>query len=216
LAEQREKERIELARLRGELAATKTREAKTANAAKTIHAAKPRTPGDTSEAVKGGLVPRDEWRNVGFQTPSLTVQTLEWAKSNGDTNVIHNALAWADENSRAGVAAIFAAAPESVRAKYGSADEYVLSLFNHSGPMDDRHTLLSYRILEANVGEDEAILQLEYHYGDGSTPTGPQRYVRIGNEWRQALDFDAPSQGKMSTGLQAEGENLPAQPSEGK
>ncbi|MCI0539230.1 MAG: sigma-70 family RNA polymerase sigma factor [Verrucomicrobiales bacterium] len=216
LAEQRGKERMELARLRGELAATKTRQTKTASAARSTKAGKSRTPVDTSEAAKGELVQRDEWRNVGFQAPSLTVQTLEWAKANGDTNVIANALAWADENSRAGVEAIFAAAPESVRARYGSADEYVLSLFNHSGPLDDRHTLLSYRILEANVGEDEAILQLEYHYADGSTPTGPQRYVRIGNEWRQALDFDAPSQGKMSVVLQAEGENRPAEPSGGK
>src|SRR5206468_7308078 len=139
LAQQREKERMELVRLRGELAATKTQETKTANAAKSTKAAKPRTQGDASEAAKGGLVQRDEWKNVGFQAPSLTVQTLEWAKASGDTNVIANALAWADEKSRAGVEAIFAAAPESVRAKYGSADQYVLSLFNHSGPMDDRH-----------------------------------------------------------------------------
>ena len=213
LAQQRENERMELARLRGELAAAKTPETRTASAVKRSQAAKPRAQEDASEAAKGGLVQRDEWRNVGFQAPSLTVKTLEWAKANGDTNVIANALAWADVKSRAGVEAIFAAAPESVRAKYGSADEYVLSLFNHSGPLDDRHTLLSYRILEANVGEDEAILQLEYHYADGSTPTAPQRYVRIGNEWRQALDFDGPAQSKLSTGLQAEGENLSAQPS---
>src|SRR5262249_48375878 len=146
-----------------------------------------------------------EWRNIGFQVPSAAVQTLEWAKINGDTNVIANSLAWADENSRAGVAAIFAAAPESVRARYGSADQYVLGLFNHSGPTDARHTLLSYRIIEEQVTGDEAIVQLEYHYADGSTPTGPRRYVRIDNEWRLALDFDAPSRGKLSTSLQGDG-----------
>ena len=48
---------------------------------------------------------------------------------------------------------------------------------------------------------DEAVLQVEYRYADGSTPTGPRRYVRMGNEWRQALDFDAPSVGKMRVGL---------------
>jgi hypothetical protein len=133
------------------------------------------------------------------------VQTLEWAKINGDTNVIANGLAWADENSRAAVAAIFAAAPESIRARYGSADQYVLSLFNHAAPAGPRHTLLSYRIIEEQVTGDEAIIQLEYHYADGSTPTAPRRYVRIGNEWRLALDFDAPSRGKLSTSLQAEG-----------
>ncbi len=209
-AEQRGKERAELARLRGELTTLRARETKTASAAKSAAPANSPKQGDTKAAI-GTLVPAEEWRNVGFQIPSATVQTLEWAKVNGDTNVIANALAWPDENSRAGIEAVFASATESVRARYGSAEAYVLSLFNHSGPQGDRHTLTSYRILEENISGDEAIVQLEYHYADGSTPTGPRRYVRIGNEWRQALDFDAPSQGKISTSLQVEGENPPAQ-----
>ena len=69
-------------------------------------AAAPPTPADISAAAEEKLVRRDEWSSIGFQVPSATVQTLEWAKINGDTNVIANALAWADENSRAGVAAI--------------------------------------------------------------------------------------------------------------
>jgi hypothetical protein len=82
--------------------------------------------------------------------------------------------------------------------------------------LDDRHTLTSYRILEEKVVGDEAILQLEYHYADGSTPTGPMRYVRIGDAWRQALDFGEPEQGKMRTSLQAEGENPSTQATTGK
>ena len=216
LAAQGEKDRSELARLRGQLAAAQTRENKTASAAKRPGAVAPLTPTDTSEATEGRLVQRDEWRNLGFQTPSATVQTMEWAKINGDTNVIANGLAWADEKSRAEMEALFAAAPESVRAKYGSVDQYIISLFDHSGPMDGRHTLLSYRILDEKVSGDEAILQLEYHYaytnldypGEG-TPKGPQRYVHIGNEWRQAWGSDPPSQGKMSAALQAEGAETP-------
>src|SRR5262245_44243925 len=216
LAEQREKDSRELARLRGQLAAANSRETKTPSVAKSPHAAAPRTPTDPSAAEEGKLVQREEWRNIGFQIPSAAVQTLEWAKINGDTNVIANGLAWADENSRAAVAAIFAAAPESVRARYGSADQYVLGLFNHSGPTDARHTLLSYRIIEEQVAGDEAMLQVEYHYADGSTHAGPRRYVRIGNEWRQALDFDAPAHGKMNTSLQAEGANAQVPLADGK
>src|SRR5678815_4915097 len=70
--------------------------------------------------------------------------------------------------------------------------------------------------LGEKVVGDEAILQLEYHYADGSTPAGPMRYVRIGDEWRQALDFGEPEQGKMSTSLQAEGANSPTRPVTGK
>jgi predicted transcriptional regulator len=207
LAEQRERERTELARLRGELAAIKGRKNQTAGAPHGANPAQPAGQGDESKS--GPLVPRDQWRNVGFQIPSATVQTLEWAKVGGDTNVVANALAWADANSRAGVEAIFAAAPESVRAKYGSADQYVLSLFDHSGPMDDRHNLLSYRILAESIDGDQAVLRLEYHYADGSTPVADQRYIRIGNEWRMALDFDAPSRGKMTSSLQSEGDSTP-------
>ena len=208
-AGQREKDRAELARLRAELTTLKAREPKSASAAKSPPPANPNKRSDTSNTTIGTLVRAEEWKNIGFKIPSSTVQTLAWAKINGDTNVIFNAIAWADDKSRAGVEALFAAAPESVRAKYGSADAYVTSLFNHSGPLDDRHTLTSYRILEEKVVGDEAILQLEYHYADGSTPTGPMRYVRIGDAWRQALDFGEPEQGKMSTSLQAEGENPP-------
>jgi hypothetical protein len=70
--------------------------------------------------------------------------------------------------------------------------------------------------LEEKVAGDEAILQLEYHYADGSTPTGPMRYVRIGDQWRQALEFGEPEQGKMSTSLQAQGENPPTDLATGK
>jgi hypothetical protein len=100
-----------------------------------------------------------------------------------------------------------------VRAKYGSADGYILSLFNHSEAQDDRHTLVSSRVLEENVSADEAVLQIEHHWADGSTTAGPMRYIRIGNDWRQALDFTPPEQGKMSAGLQAEGTAPADQPS---
>jgi hypothetical protein len=90
-------------------------------------------------------------------------------QTNGDTNVIANALAWADENS-SWRGCDLCRSPGIGRASDGSADEYVLSLFNHSGPLDDRHTLL-YMHPRRERGEDEAILQLEYHYADGSTPT---------------------------------------------
>jgi RNA polymerase sigma factor (sigma-70 family) len=203
---QRAREQTELGRLRGELAALKAREAnaEVVSKSKAVTKAEPKTAVAGQSSV-GKIILAGEMKNVGFAVPASTHQTLEWAKLNGDTNVIFNALAWGDESSRAGVEAIFAAAPETVRAKYGSADEYVLSLFNHPGPQDDRHTLVSARILEENISGDEAILQIEHQWADGSTTAGPMRYVRIGNDWRQALDFGPREHGKMSAGLQAEG-----------
>lgn len=203
IEEERSKERAELARLRGELAALKATSSKPAPPTKATNAAKPASPPRNAE---DDLVRAEDWKNVGFATPSATVQTLEWAKARGDTNVIFNSLAWADETSRAGIEALFAAAPETVRARYGSADAYILSLFNDSGPLDARHTMTSFRVVTENISGDEAILEIEGNWADGSSFTHPMRYVRIGNDWRQALDFDAPSVGKLSTSLQAEGQ----------
>jgi RNA polymerase sigma factor (sigma-70 family) len=201
-AEQREKERAELVRIRRQLADYRTRDTSVASAPLNEKASK--LPEQTdSRSSSAPLVRETDWKNVGFQTPSSTVQTLEWAKARRETNVIANALAWADEKSRAGIEAIFAKAPESVRAKFGSADEYVLSLFDFASPPDNPRRLTSFRILEERITGDEATLLIEHQFADGETHTGPMRYVRIGNDWRQALDFDEPAKGKLASSLDA-------------
>jgi hypothetical protein len=204
----RAKEQTELARLRGELAALKAEAVSRAKASTKVES----KTADAAQASTGKLLPAEEMRNIGFADPASTYQTLQWAKMKGDTNVIFNAVAWGDERSRAAAEAVFSGAPEPVRAKYGSADQYMISIFDHSGPQDDRHTLVSSRILQENVSGEEATLQIEYNWADGSTSTGPMTFVRIGNDWRQALNFDPPALGKMSSGLQTEGAALANQP----
>jgi hypothetical protein len=223
LAAQREKVGAELAHLRGELAAAKMRENKTELMAQSPDTVPSQTPTDAAATEMGRLVHRAAWRNIGFQTPSAAVQTLEWARINGDTNVIANGLVWADDKTRGEADAIFSAAPESVRAKYGSVDQHFVSLFTNTGPTDPRHTLVWYRIFDEEVSGDEAIVKLEYHYAEGdyaepSTLTCSQRYVRIGHEWRQVLDFDFGTPGvqaKVSAGLQAEGAETPLEAERG-
>jgi len=67
------------------------------------------------------MVPAHQWANVGFATPADALQTLNWAVANQDTNAFGNALIW-DAQARARADALFAAAPESVRQKYGTVD----------------------------------------------------------------------------------------------
>jgi hypothetical protein len=159
------------------------------------------------------LVPAENWANVVFAASS-TFQTLTWAKANRDTNVIANSLAWADEHSRSSIEALFASAPESVRSKYGSADAFILSLFDYPPP-DDSRRAVNFRILSENTVGDEATVLFEEQFADGHTISGHMRYVRIGNEWRQTLDFDEPATGKLSTVLQAQ-TPAPTVPPDGK
>lgn len=206
-------EQGELARLRGEVTALKARETNVVAAANAKASRKAETKtADAADASPGGLLLAKEMKNVGLRDPASAYQTLQWAKINGDTNAIYNALAWADKRTQAEVEAVFAGAPEAVRAKYGSADEFMLHLSDRSKPHEDRDILVSSRILDENVSGDEASLQVQYNWADGSTTTGPLTFVRIGNDWRQALNFDAPGLGKMVTGLQSEGAAMTNQP----
>lgn len=211
---ERAREQAELARLRGELAALQARERKadSANRGKASTRVEGQT-ADATQASAGKLLLAKDMKNVGFADPASAFQTLQWAKINGDTNVIFNALAWGDERTRGAVEAVFAGAPEAVRAKYGSADEFILHFFDRSQPHEDRDVLVSSRILQENdVSSDEKSLRVEWNWADGSTSTGPVTFVRIGNDWRQALNFDPPGVGKMVSGLQSEGAALANQP----
>jgi len=38
---------------------------------------------------------------------------------------------------------------------------------------------------ENRVGEEEAIVNMEYNYADGASYDFDRKYVRIGNQWRQ-------------------------------
>ena len=211
---ERSRQRTELARLQSELVALKAHQPQVE--ASTEPKASTKAESKTEEAGRGStgkLLLAEEMRNVGFADPASAYQTLQWAKVKGQTNVIFNAVAWGDERTRAEVAAVFAAAPEAVRAKYGSADEFILHLFDRSKPHEDRDILVSSRILEENdVSGEEAALQVEYNWADGSTTKGPMTFVRIGNDWRQALNFEPAAVGKLSVGLQTEGATLANQP----
>lgn len=192
-------ERAELIRLRGEVSGLRAQANDLANAR--VRSTK------AERAMQSGpdapLVPAEDWANVGLGTPLAAFQTMTWAKANRETNVISQSVAWADENSRARIEAVFAAAPEPVRAKYESADAYVLSLFNHAPP-DDSRRIVGFRVLSENIADDSASLLVEEQSADGRTRPVLMNYVRVGNEWRQALDFDGPSIAKLTSSLQAE------------
>ena len=131
---QRQQEREELLRLRAEVGSLRSPVSNLAGARSGTAGEKP--PASGSEEPR---VPAASWANVGLATPRTALQTLSWAKANRETGTLVNALAWVDEQTRASIEGLFAAAPEAVRAQYGSAGGFILSVvaepWTRSGPM---------------------------------------------------------------------------------
>jgi hypothetical protein len=80
---------------------------------------------------------------------------------------------------------------------------FILSLYNVGTP-DASRRRVGHRVLNENISPDSATLMVEEQYGDGSTVPSVINFVRVGNEWRQALDFDGPAIAKLSTSLGTE------------
>ena len=196
---QRRKERDELLRLRGEVTALRAQASESPKARR--EAARPASAGESQPETQ--LVPAESWANVGFASPVDAFQTLHWARARRDTNVIANALAWSDERTRDQIESLFAAAPESVRQRYGTADAYILSLFDHPTP-DDSRRVTGYKVLNENIGDTQATISVEEQIADGRTSVREMNFVRIDNGWRQALDFDRAGTSKLGKALQAE------------
>jgi len=152
----------------------------------------------------------EQWANVGFATPSASLQTLNWARAHGDTNVIANSLAWSDPETKAKLEAMFAALPEAMRSRYGSPDAYMLSFFNK--PVSDDRKLVSYRILAEDIDGEDANVLAEWRLANGHTTTNAVHYVRIGDEWRQALKFDDRGRNKVSSLPKTEADNASPMP----
>jgi len=184
-AEARQREQAELIRLRGELTNLRAR---AAEAAGTKNVATRRSGPSQSDPAEAPLLRVENWANIGFATPSAAFPTMRRAKANRETNVLANSLAWLDDGSKARIDSIFAASPEAVRSQYGSADACLISFF-YGPPSDNTAKVESYRIGSEHITGDEAILECEFLFTNGSTKTEPRLFVRIGQEWREGLDL---------------------------
>ena len=129
------------------------------------------------------MLPASSWTNLGFATPVSTIQTLNWALQNQDTNAFASAMMWdAQVMTRAG--ALFAALPQSVQEQYGSLDGLLLDwTLAHSPPTD------SYRVLsQTEQGPNDMTLVEQRQYADGQVRENSVHYHRdeSGN-WRQVI-----------------------------
>ena len=129
------------------------------------------------------LVPAHLWANVGYSTPAAALQTLNWAIANRDTNAFANSLVW-DAQAKARAEALFAAAPESSRQKYGTVDGVMYDWWlNNSMP------IAAGRVLsQMEEGPNEVTLLEQHMYTDGRVRENTVQFQRDENGgWRQVI-----------------------------
>jgi len=187
------REHAELVRLRGEVTALRQRvdaapkspeedpnyrikalkQAAEAAEAKALLAKSPEIP----------MVPAHQWANVGFASPSAAFETFNWAVANRDTNAFSNALVW-DAQAKVRADTLFAAAPESVRQRYGTVDGVIFDWFlNNSTPVAAGRVLS-----QVEEGPDEVTLVEQHLYNDGRVRENTVQFQRDDTgAWRQVV-----------------------------
>ncbi len=182
----------DLARLRGEIAGLRQRLAATAsNQTNSIDRAKAMKAANEEAEAKALLakspeipmVPAYQWTNAGFGTAASALQTLNWAIANRDTNVFASSLIW-DTQAKSRADALFDAAPEEVRQKYGTVDAVIFDWWlNNSTP------IAAARVLsQVDEGATDALLLEQHIYTDGRVRENTVQFQQDQNgEWREVI-----------------------------
>jgi hypothetical protein len=185
------KDSAELVRLRGEVTNLKTRLASTPNTLKEEDRTRLTKMANELEEAKVLLakapeipmVPAHQWTNVGFASPAAALETLNWSIANHDTNAFSNSLMW-DARAKERADALFAAAPESVRQRYGTVDGFIFDWWlNNSTPVAAARVLS-----QIDEGADDAALVEQHVYNDGRVRENTVQFERDTNgQWRQVI-----------------------------
>jgi RNA polymerase sigma factor (sigma-70 family) len=190
--EQLRRDNAELLRLRAEVVSLRQRSASTPKQRKEpndqLWALKQANEAAEAQALLSkspeiAMVPAHAWSNVGFATPAAALETLNWAIANRDTNVFGNALVW-DTQAKARADALFAAAPEMVRQKYGNVDGVIYDWWlNNSTPVAAARVLS-----QVEEGASEVTLLEQHIYTDGRVRENTVQFQRDENGvWRQVV-----------------------------
>lgn len=165
----RDADRLELAKLREEMNALKARAQEFARAAAV-------RPVESTEPMK--LVLAADWRNAGRATPSSAAETLLWAATGGDVNVLAAALQL-EGSARTKAEELYARMPEATRAEYGSADK-LMALFIAK----DAAEIGAMQVLTENVRGDDALVRIRLQNAEGKTKEEGFPMRRAADGWR--------------------------------
>jgi RNA polymerase sigma factor (sigma-70 family) len=123
------------------------------------------------------LSPAADWTNVGNASPAAAMQTLNWAMSKHDANAFSSLVAW-DADAEAKAEALFAAAPESVRQKFGSVDGVLYAMLSDIPP------IAGFAVVSQNIQGDEDTLIEQHQYQDGRVRQNQVMLRQFGDGWR--------------------------------
>ena len=123
------------------------------------------------------LSPAADWANVGNASPAAAMQTLNWAMSKHDANAFSSLVAW-DADAEAKAEALFAAAPESVRQKFGSVDGVLYAMLSDIPP------IAGFAVVSQNIQGDEDTLIEQHQYQDGRVRQNQVTLHHFDDGWR--------------------------------
>jgi hypothetical protein len=165
----------ELMRLRGEVAALRNQKSSPGRSHQTGAKFQSRL-----DAPTVPLLPPDKWANVGTATPEATWQTLRWAFIKQDTNTFAQAAAW-DPEVKGQAQALFDAAPDSTRQKFGSVDDVLRAMiFATHGETN----ISGFGVVSQDINGDDATLIVQEQHTDGQVKQNPIPLHRFDDGWR--------------------------------
>ena len=171
----------ELLRLRGEVGALRRQNENHGKAQSDAHQARLSQTEANLPAVLDAptvpLSPAADWANVGNASPAAAMQTLNWAISKHDANAFSSLVAW-DADAEAKAEALFAAAPESVRQKFGSVDGVLYAMLSDIPP------IAGFAVVSQNIQGDEDTLIEQHQYQDGRVRQNQVTLHQFGDGWR--------------------------------
>ncbi len=133
------------------------------------------------------LLPAASWANVGTATPSASWQSLRWALAKQDVNTFAQAVAW-DPDVRARAQALFDAAPESARQKFGTVDGVLYAMMNSPDHPDANVTGFGVVSVVIKVDDrDDGTLIVQEQHTDGQVKQDPIPMHHFNDGWRILL-----------------------------
>jgi RNA polymerase sigma factor (sigma-70 family) len=144
--------------------------------------------------VDSEMRPRSAWRNVGRATPEAALETLLWAESNRDWKTVADTDVPLSPASKAIVDAWFASLSEAARAKFGTPESLLASLYSRvTGSTADPVVAYEVYAQQAHDGPNETQVKYWTRLASGTEQAPINVVLRQGTDGWQRVIGEPPS-----------------------